>query len=87
MERQAIAARVRQVLVDMFELDEDRVTPEAHLYEDLDLDSLDAIDLAVKLKTDTGIKLTEQEMKQIRTVADIVAIVTANLAPDRATNG
>lgn len=87
MERLAIEARVKQVLVDMFELDEDRVRPDAHLYEDLDLDSLDAIDLAVKLKTETGIKLTEQEMKQIRTVADIVAIVSANLAPDRATNG
>lgn len=87
MNQEAIAARVTQVLVDMFELKEAQVTPDAHLYEDLDLDSLDAIDLAVKLKTETGIKLTEQEMKQIRTVADIIAIVSANLTPDRATNG
>ncbi len=84
MDNLAIAARVKQVLVDMFELEATKVTPDAHLYEDLDLDSLDAIDLAVKLKTETGIKLTEQEMKQIRTVADIVAIVSANLTPDRA---
>jgi acyl carrier protein len=74
-----IEARVIDVLVTTFELDADEVTPNAHLYKDLDLDSLDAIDLAVKLNSETGIKLKEQEMKSIRTVTDIVNIIAKNL--------
>lgn len=77
--RDDLDKRIQQVLVEMFELDEAAVTPDASLYEDLDLDSLDAIDLAVKLKTETGIKLTETEMKSIRTVADISDVVMGNL--------
>jgi acyl carrier protein len=79
MTRSEVEARVKTVLIEMFELDETAVTPESHLYEDLDLDSLDAIDLAVKLKVETDIKLTEEEMKSIRKVADITEIVWTNL--------
>jgi len=79
MTKPEVEARIKTVLIEMFELDETSVTPEAHLYEDLDLDSLDAIDLAVKLKVETDIKLTEEEMKSIRKVADITEIVWANL--------
>ena len=77
--REDIFKRVKQVLVDTFEVDGEAIQPGAHLYEDLDLDSLDAIDLAVKLKSETGIKLTEQEMKAIRTVDDVVAVVADKL--------
>ncbi len=76
-----ILAKVKSVLTGTFELEENRVVPEAHLYRDLDLDSLDAIDLAVKLKTDTGLVLTEQELRSMRTVADIVDVVYAKLNP------
>lgn len=79
IESQELEQRIRHVLVEMFELEEADVTPDASLYEDLDLDSLDAIDLAVKLKTETGIKLSETEMKGIRTVADISSVVLKNL--------
>jgi len=79
MTRDDIDIRVKQVLIDMFELDKASVTNTASLYEDLDLDSLDAIDLAVKLKTETGIKLKEQEMKAIRSVQDIIDVVCSNL--------
>lgn len=82
-----IQARVIDVLVDTFELDAEEVTPKAHLYKDLDLDSLDAIDLAVKLNTETGIKLKEQEMKSIRTVDDIVKIIAKNLNISTAVGG
>jgi len=87
MTREEVQARVQQVLVDMFELTEDQVGPEANLYEDLDLDSLDAIDLAVKLKTETGIKLTEKEMKAIRRVDDITEVVFGNLSKARSLAG
>ncbi|CAM2070335.1 acyl carrier protein [Sulfidibacter corallicola] len=79
--REEILGQVRHVLVETFELDPGDIVPDAHLYHDLDLDSLDAIDLAVKLGTHTGIKLKEEEMKAIRTVADIVDFVHRNLDP------
>ena len=81
--REEIQARIIRVLVETFELETSAVHAGASLYDDLDLDSLDAIDLAVKLKTETGIKLTEQEMRSIRTVSDIVDIVHENLAKTR----
>ena len=79
MNQAKLLEKIRSVLATHFELDPNLVQPEAHLYEDLDLDSLDAIDLAVTLKSETGIKLSEEEMKGIRTVADIVAVIGENL--------
>ena len=64
--------QVREVLISTFNLPPESVTPEATLFQDLDLDSLDAIDLAVKLETETGLKLKESEFRSIRTVRDVV---------------
>ena len=69
---EAIDEQVRAVLMTTFELSEEVVIPEATLFDDLDLDSLDAIDLAVKLETETGLKLAESEFRSIRTVQDVV---------------
>ncbi len=74
-----IFERIQRVLVESFEIEEHKVTLEAHLYEDLDLDSLDAIDLAVQLSSEADIKLEEEEMKTIRTIGDIVRIGTKAL--------
>ena len=80
-QREDILLKVRTVLVDTFELDPGDIHPQTHLYHDLDLDSLDAIDLAVQLKSHTGIKLKEDEMKAIRTVDDIIRTVQQHLDP------
>jgi acyl carrier protein len=77
--REEILNKIRSVLTGTFELPESRVVPEADLYKDLDLDSLDAVDLAVKLKADTGLVLSEKEMRSLRTVGDIVEIVFTKL--------
>ncbi|MHC4393142.1 MAG: acyl carrier protein [Planctomycetota bacterium] len=90
LSRDEITARVRDALVETFELPPEEVTLEARLYEDLDLDSIDAIDLVVKLEVSTGLKLEEDDVKQIRTVADIVDTVDRKLnatAGDRASEG
>ena len=52
----------------MFELDEAKITLDAHLYNDLDIDSIDAVDLAVKLKQLTGKRLQPEVFKKVRTV-------------------
>lgn len=67
--------QVREVLISTFNLSREAVTPEATLFQDLDLDSLDAIDLAVKLEIETGLKLAETEFRSIRTVKDVVETI------------
>ena len=75
-----IFARVADVLMESFDLSPDQVRPEAHLIDDLDLDSIDAIDLVVGLEEETGIDVEESELKAIRFVRDIVELVHQKLA-------
>jgi len=63
------------VLVDLFELEREDITPESNLYEDLDIDSIDAIDLVVELKQWTGKKIQPEAFKAVRTVQDVVSAV------------
>lgn len=60
------------LLADMFELDAAGLTRESNLYSDLDIDSIDAVDLAVKLKQLTGRRLAPEVFKTIRTIGDVV---------------
>jgi acyl carrier protein len=71
-EKERIYTEVRNVMVELFELDPDSITPEARLAEDLDLDSIDAVDLVVRLQHLTGRKLRPEEFKAVRTVGDVV---------------
>jgi acyl carrier protein len=70
-----ILERLRAVLSANFEIRPERVTPQADLFSDLDLDSIDAVDLAIKLQEITGRRVTPQEFKGIRTVGDVVLTV------------
>ena len=72
MTHDEIFARVAAVLEETFEIDRARILPEARLYEDLDIDSIDAVDLAVKLKQLTGQRLQPEVFKTIRTIGDVV---------------
>ena len=80
MTKDQILVRIQEILVQSFELDIRAVTPDAHLIEDLDLDSIDAIDLAVGLESETGLDVSEEELRQIRVVQDIVDLVHDHLA-------
>jgi len=77
MSRDEIYQQIRAYLVDVFEVPADRVNPEARLYEDLDLDSIDAVDLIVKLQDLTQQKFKPEDFKAARTVADVVDRVDA----------
>jgi acyl carrier protein len=61
--------------VELFELDAERVTLEASLYEDLEIDSIDAVDLIDHIKRQTGRKLAAEEFKSVRSVGDVVEAV------------
>jgi acyl carrier protein len=72
MNRDELFAWVADLLAEMFELERDTLTPASNLYADLDIDSIDAVDLAVKLKQLTGKRLQPEVFKSIRTIDDIV---------------
>jgi acyl carrier protein len=71
---------VVDTLHEMFELDKAKITPQSNLYTDLDIDSIDAVDLAVKLKQLTGKRLQPDVFKSVRTVQDIVNALEGLLA-------
>jgi acyl carrier protein len=75
-----IYARVARVLEESFELAPAQVRPDAHLVDDLDLDSIDAIDLVVSLEAETGLDVSEEELKAMRVVQDVVDLVHRKLA-------
>lgn len=70
--REQILAMLTTILVDEFEIDAEAITPEANLYEELDLDSIDAVDLVIKLQQLTGKKIQPDEFKSVRTINDVV---------------
>ncbi len=73
--RDAIQTKLTEILVELFELDASDVSLEANLYEDLDIDSIDAVDLVVELKKLTGKKIKPEDFKTVRTVSDVVDAV------------
>ncbi len=80
MTRDEIFARIRSTLVTSFEIPEERITMEAHLMDDLELDSIDAIDMAVQIQEMTNVRVEEEALKKLRTVGDTVELVAALLA-------
>ena len=73
--REQILEMLTQILVDEFEIDPSDITLEASLYEELDLDSIDAVDLVIKLQQMTGKKIKPEEFKAVRTVNDVVSAI------------
>ncbi len=72
MSRNEIFLKLQSFLETVFEVPLDKINPDARLFEDLDLDSIDAVDLMVKLQDLTGRKLKPEEFKSVRTVGDVV---------------
>lgn len=73
--REAIQTQVTAVMSELFELDASNITLESRLYEDLDIDSIDAVDLMVELKKLTGKKIKPEDFKSVRSLGDIVDAV------------
>ena len=77
--KEEILARVTEILIKSFDLNPADVHPTTHLIDDLDLDSIDAIDLAVGLEEETGIEMSEEELRSIQIVQDVVDMVHRKL--------
>lgn len=72
-----IFEHVKALLVELFEVEPQKITMAAQLYQDLEIDSIDAIDLILKLKDYTGKKVKPEDFKHVRSVGDVVAAVEA----------
>ncbi|WP_425250863.1 acyl carrier protein [Geothrix campi] len=75
MTEQDILVKLREVLSDSFELDPEAIHLDSHLFKDLDLDSIDAVELAIQLQEFTGRRVSAQDFKDVRTVGDVVAAI------------
>ncbi|MBE0474782.1 acyl carrier protein [Rhodoferax sp.] len=72
MTKDDIYATIIRILQETFEIEISRITPQARLYEDLDIDSIDAVDLIVRLRPMVGKRLQPDAFKSVRTVQDVV---------------
>jgi acyl carrier protein len=72
MTREEVELKLREFLVDLFEVDANLIKPDALLAEDLDLDSIDAVDLVVSFQDLIGKKIQADDFKSVRTVSDVV---------------
>ncbi|OTE96811.1 acyl carrier protein [Crenothrix sp. D3] len=77
--REDILAAIKTIMVELFELNADNITLDARLYEDLDFDSIDAIDMIVRLKEMTGKAVKPEDFKTARTIGDVVEAVYSML--------
>lgn len=70
--RVEIKQQVTAVLVDLFDVEPEAVKEDAELYADLDIDSIDAVDMVVELKKITGKKIKPEDFKSVKTVRDVI---------------
>jgi acyl carrier protein len=75
-----VLEQIRESLVELFEIEPERIHREARLNEDLEIDSIDAVDLLDRLKRRTGCKFATEDFRSVRTVGDLVDVVTKKFA-------
>ncbi|WP_323157551.1 acyl carrier protein [Pseudomonas fulva] len=80
--REDIFNILREALVELFELEPERISLDANLYQDLEIDSIDAVDLIDHIKRQTGKKIAADEFKSVRTVNDVVEAVFRLVNPE-----
>ncbi len=80
--KESIYQYLKSIMVELFEIEPDAIHPDAALYEDLDIDSIDAVDMIIKLKELTGRKIQPADFKNVRTVQDVVEAVYALINED-----
>lgn len=77
-----IYEKLKTILINTFEINGEDISPESHLYEDLDIDSIDAVDLVVQLRELTDKKIKPEDFKSVRTVQDVVNAIEALLVAE-----
>jgi acyl carrier protein len=70
-----VLRRVSSTLVELFELPSDKIRPESRLFEDLEIDSIDVVDLMDEVQRYTGRKVTVEDFRSVRTVGDLAGVM------------
>jgi acyl carrier protein len=82
MNKEEIYQEVASLLTSLFEIAPEDIHPAARLYEDLELDSIDAVDMVVHLQKRTGRKIKPETFRAVRTVQDVVDAVEQLMRED-----
>lgn len=78
MDKANLYLKIRDILVEQFDVDASSVTMDANLYEELEIDSIDAVDLLVQLKEVTGRKIAPETFKEVRTIRDVLDAIAVS---------
>ena len=78
--QEEVYEKIKAVLVDEFEVEEDDIKMDANLFTDLELDSLDAIDLMVTLDKELDIEIKTEEMQDMRTIQDVYDFIVSTMS-------
>ncbi|WP_336943309.1 acyl carrier protein [Acinetobacter modestus] len=73
--QEQVLAKLRDWMQDLFEIEPEDIQLDSNLYEDLDVDSIDAVDLVVKIKELTGKQVQPEDFKAVRTIQDVVTVI------------
>lgn len=73
--QEQVLEKLREWMEDLFEITPEDVQLDANLANDLDVDSIDAIDLVVKIKELTGKQVNPEDFKNVRTVQEVVTVI------------
>jgi acyl carrier protein len=79
MQQEEVLKKVSEYLITQFEILPEKIHPNANLFKDLDMDSIDALDWFAAMQSEIGLPIIEKELKMIRTVQDVVDYVVRNL--------
>lgn len=77
MDKNEIYSMITNYFVEQFEIPREEITPQAHLFKDLGLDSIDALDMIGMLETKIDLDVNKEELEKIRTVQDVVDYVAS----------
>ncbi len=79
MDRNEIFSLIKEYFIEEFEIPEEDIKPEAELFTDLELDSIDALDMVSMLESKYEFEVDEEEVKKIRTIQDIIDFIINNI--------
>jgi len=87
MQKDEVFKKISEYLITQFKIPPEKINPKAHLFLDLEMDSIDALDWFAAMESEIGLPIIEKELKMIRTVQDVVDYVVRNLRGNADTPG
>ena len=70
--------RIREIICDQIDLEEDKVTMDSDIMEDFEADSLDVVDLVMSIEDEFGLEVPDDQIENFRTVGDVVRYIEEN---------